>query len=466
MLDWAWNNLVAYSLQLGLLVGLAAFVPALVRMQTARARLLFWQLLLLACLLLPAVRPWKRQALTGSVQVSSTTVGVEAKAGSVAQEPVPLPLIALTVFVAGFVIRLAWLAAGFLRLRHHRRRSVPLYPASTWGVEAELRVSHAIASPVTFGFRRPVVLLPVNFATLPEAMQNAVLCHEILHVRRGDWLFTVAEELVRAIFWFHPAIWWVLGEIQLAREQAVDRAVVEMTNSRDEYVDALLAIAGARPRLDLAPAPLFLRRRHLKQRVVSLFTERGTSKARLIAALTAGCAAVAMECWMVAGAFPLLAAPEMVPAAREVAPMMPLHNAPTPVLTGKSPEIVVRRAAIRPMGPKLPMGPSELPGPSTIRVGGNVQQSKLIRQLIPVYPPLAKQARISGVVHFNVRIAEDGKVDDIKVISGHPLLIQSALSAVKQWEYAPTLLNGTPVKVVTQVDVNFNLSEEREGGKQ
>jgi len=79
-------------------------------------------------------------------------------------------------------------------------------------------------------------------------MQDAILCHEILHVRRRDWLFTVVEELVRAVFWFHPAIWWLLGEIGLAREQAVDRQVVEVTKSREEYVDALLAIAGAQPR--------------------------------------------------------------------------------------------------------------------------------------------------------------------------------------------------------------------------
>ena len=66
---------------------------------------------------------------------------------------------------------------------------------------------------------------------------------------------------MRAFFWFHPAIWWLLGEIQLAREQAVDREVIEMTQASEEYVDALLAIAGARPQLDLAPAPLFLRKR-------------------------------------------------------------------------------------------------------------------------------------------------------------------------------------------------------------
>src|SRR6185369_10264984 len=133
-----------------------------------------------------------------------------------------------------------------------------------------------------------------------------------LHVRRRDWLFTLAEELIRSIFWFHPAIWWLLGEIGLAREQVVDRQVVELTRSRDQYVDALLAIAGAKPRLDLAPAPLFLRRRHLKQRVVSIMKEVRMSKMRSVSSLAAGLGIMALACWFVTATFPLAAAPQMV----------------------------------------------------------------------------------------------------------------------------------------------------------
>jgi TonB family protein len=93
-----------------------------------------------------------------------------------------------------------------------------------------------------------------------------------------------------------------------------------------------------------------------------------------------------------------------------------------------------------------------------IRVGGNVQQSKLKKKVNPVYPPLAKQARIQGTVRFNVIISKDGKVQNLTVISGHPLLIPAATDAVKQWEYEQTFLNGQPVEVVTQVDVNFTLA--------
>jgi protein TonB len=94
-----------------------------------------------------------------------------------------------------------------------------------------------------------------------------------------------------------------------------------------------------------------------------------------------------------------------------------------------------------------------------IKIGGAVQQAKLIRQPKPVYPPLAKQARISGTVHLSAIIAKDGTIQKLEVISGHPLLVPSALEAVKQWVYQPTLLNGEPVEVQTTIDVNFTLSQ-------
>jgi protein TonB len=87
-----------------------------------------------------------------------------------------------------------------------------------------------------------------------------------------------------------------------------------------------------------------------------------------------------------------------------------------------------------------------------------VQQANLIRQIKPPYPPLARQARIQGQVILEAIISKQGSVENLRVISGHPLLIQSALDAVKQWKYKPTLLNGEPVEVVTTVTVNFNLS--------
>lgn len=92
-----------------------------------------------------------------------------------------------------------------------------------------------------------------------------------------------------------------------------------------------------------------------------------------------------------------------------------------------------------------------------IRVGGNVQAARLISQPRPAYPPLARAARISGTVRFNAIIGVDGRIQNLTLVSGHALLVQAAQDAVKQWVYQPTLLNGEPVEVVTQIDVNFTL---------
>jgi protein TonB len=90
-------------------------------------------------------------------------------------------------------------------------------------------------------------------------------------------------------------------------------------------------------------------------------------------------------------------------------------------------------------------------------VGGKVQAAKLLQRVEPVYPPIARQARISGTVRLEAIIAADGRIRELKVISGHPLLVQSALDAVRQWRYQPTLLNNTTVEVLTHIDVNYTL---------
>jgi TonB family protein len=639
-----WDNFVTYGMQIGLLVGLAAFIPTLLRLRMPKARLAYWHFLLGACLLLPALAP-RRQELIIVSTPAATPAATPAPLPATPKRAIPRSELAFGLVAAGIVARMAWLGAGFWRLRRYRLNSRPLEPALSWGVEADLRISADVSSPVAFGFRKPVVLLPAHFPDLDPAMQDAVLCHEILHVRRHDWLFTLAEELVRCVFWFHPAIWWLLGEIGLSREQAVDQEVIEVTRSRDGYLDALLAIAGANPQLDLAPAPLFLRKRHLKQRVVSIMKEVRMSKTRRISALAAGLSFLAVACWLVTVTLPLSAQPQVVAdgpgVTVDLGGSAVLHRTgvayPEAALKAHIQGIVtveasldssgnvvdarvlsgpqeLRRAALqsilqwhfsmdtstltrrvninfttpppverptvaggtttlgvvggvpggvpggtpggvlggiisstpRQMAPslagktlgsltigglsdqakndllaRLPVKQGDVlsdhsfediakavheydehltvgrvfprggnnndvnimimaPGgertvsasfslppvaPPTgdtkrITIGGNVQQAKLVRQPRPEYPPLAKQARISGVVQLQVVIATDGTVKDIGVISGHPLLIPPSIEAVKQWQYQQTLLNGQPVEVLTQVDVNFTLADQ------
>ena len=115
-------------------------------------------------------------------------------------------------------------------------------------------------------------------------------------------------------------------------------------------------------------------------------------------------------------------------------------------------------APVAPPPPPPPKVEAPKAAPQRIRVGGNVQRANQIFAPPPVYPPLAKQARIQGVVRLNAVINKEGLIEQLAAVSGHPLLIPSALEAVKKWRYKPTLLNGEPVEVVTQIDVNFTLT--------
>src|SRR5271166_3897849 len=92
-----------------------------------------------------------------------------------------------------------------------------------------------------------------------------------------------------------------------------------------------------------------------------------------------------------------------------------------------------------------------------IRVSTGVSEGMLIRRIQPTYPPLARQARIQGAVILEAIIGTDGSITNLHVVSGHPMLVSAAVEAVKQWKYRPYLLNGQPVEVQTQVQVNFRL---------
>jgi TonB family protein len=93
-------------------------------------------------------------------------------------------------------------------------------------------------------------------------------------------------------------------------------------------------------------------------------------------------------------------------------------------------------------------------------VSGNVQAAKLVEHVVPVYPSLARQARIQGSVRLHAILAKDGTVKSLEVLSGHPLLIQAAIDAVRKWRYAPTLVSGRRVEVDTTIDVIFALEEK------
>ncbi|MFZ0962351.1 MAG: energy transducer TonB [Terriglobia bacterium] len=110
-------------------------------------------------------------------------------------------------------------------------------------------------------------------------------------------------------------------------------------------------------------------------------------------------------------------------------------------------------------GPPPPPPAHVATKPQMVRRGGNVIAARALYQPPPVYPPLAIAARIQGTVVLQAILGTDGRVQDLKVMSGHPWLARAAIEAVKSWRYQPTLLNSEPVEVLTEIDVNFRLGE-------
>jgi len=301
------SNLAFWSVQSALLVAAAGFLPYLLQIRQPRVLLGYWRTVLAITLSLPFLQPWHHVHVIG--------LGAIAMAPDIAGSsltPPPDPTVTQWLFLSpqiiagifGFVIltgiagRLAIFVLGLLNLRHFRQASSPISPfaeaaavfqeiSHRVNARAEFRLSAQVDSPVTFGFAAPVILLPGRVTSMNPRFQAAIVCHELVHVRRHDWTHHLTEEIVRAAFWFHPAITWLIARARLAREQVVDLEVVRITQARKTYLEALLEFATGCTRAAAIPAPPFLIERQLVERVALMSKEVHMSRARLIVSLAA-----------------------------------------------------------------------------------------------------------------------------------------------------------------------------------
>lgn len=311
------ENLVAYVLQSTALVTASLAALWLLRIDAASVRYAALRATLLVALALPFLQP--RVSVSPAPWLRLQSAGVEtpplSAPGRVPPPPVPQVAVAKPmawgitfVLAAGMLGRLLWLSAGLWRLQRLRRAGEIAAGhehadlQQIIGTTAELRYVTGLEQPLTFGFRRPVVLLPASLRSMAPPIQRAVAAHELWHVRRRDWLWMVGEEAVRSAFWFHPAIWILLSRIQIAREETVDDLAILTTGSRKNYLDALLAFADARPIFAVAA---FARRRHLIHRMLTISKESVMSSKRLVASCAAMLCIAAAATWSVVVAFPL-----------------------------------------------------------------------------------------------------------------------------------------------------------------
>jgi TonB family protein len=439
LLDVVRANWLAWSLQILIVSAMGYLAPRLLRITDPKSRLLGAQFTLVVCLIIPVSAP--RVHAKGEVSI----VTQESLKGTLPGRRIPAkPVSAWSLAIpglmaAGLLVRLAGLSAGLWKLGRYRRSSrlLDTLPEAVNAAMALTDVWCPVAmspeahSPATFGLLRPIVLLPERFLTLSREAQLAIACHELLHVRRHDWLAALLEEIVGSVLWFQPAVYLVIADIRLAREQVVDRSVVQLTRARTPYVEALLAVAGEPFGAAISMAPMFLHRRNLKSRITFLLEELYMSKTKMVFANVSLAALLCGAGWVSSVTFPLVAVAQekAAPKKDSAAPAENLDYAKAfPPATGMR-----------------------------IRLGGNVLNANLLSKVTPAYPAEAKAARIQGKVKFGVLVGTDGHVSDLVLISGDPALVQNSVDAVHQWVYRPTLLNGEPVEVTSTIDVNYTL---------
>jgi beta-lactamase regulating signal transducer with metallopeptidase domain len=216
---------IVYNAQLMVIVAVTVIAEALARVTDPRARVCLWRGVALAggALPLSALAGPEALGLGVTYLVASTGQVVAPANGGFAA----LRSIVWWVLAGGAMARLAWLGAGALRLRQIRQRSqaAVLLPEleqlhADIAPGAEVRVSDDVGQPAAFGLRNPVILLPGGFFTMEADGRRAVFCHELLHVARRDWLWILLEEVARALFWFNPAVGWLVERFRSAASRS------------------------------------------------------------------------------------------------------------------------------------------------------------------------------------------------------------------------------------------------------
>jgi len=384
-----------------------------------------------------------------------------------------------------------------------------------------LQCRSPLAMPLTWGIVRPAIVLPSGAADWLEERRRIVLSHELAHIARHDWLLQICAELARAIYWFHPLVWLAAARLRQESERASDDAVLLSGIAPSHYASQLLDLARTLENSGRAwsTALAIARPTNLERRFAAMLnpsTNRSclSLRAKLLIPFLALCfllplSALRLTAQNISGkvAGSVLdpsgtgvsnatiimtnhAADTMdritmttsdrdgnfsfktLPAGEYELKVMkrgfePFHMPQVTLESGRdfSPSITLQIGAIMEEIEVVPNGttkllPSGATGkPSRIRVGGDIEAPHLIAKVQPVYPESAKSAGISGTVILHAIIGKDGKPLSLRVMSSqiNPDLARSAVEAVSQWRYTPTLLNGEPIEVDTTVMVNFTL---------
>ena len=375
--------------------------------------------------------------------------------------------------------------------------------------------------PFTFGSHPAVVVMPADLASAPRPTLRAIFTHELLHVARRDWRWLLAEEAATALLWFHPAIRLVLRELRQAREEVVDRATIALTGARRTYVETLVHLAG-RPPASAALSLSFFKARQLPRRITALLSEAPMSRTRFVctsllvlagsaASVTAAVHAFPLPsvAWSLADGF-LQQAPASEPGPLERQAYVAPRDAPPPARThyvapklpasatdqieiglrivvdasgsvaearaltvtadGLAPE-TARAAtasvveAVRQWHFERPaMAPLALTTTMTVEPSSADGTRSSRERPIPIdtknpeYPDDARAAGAEGLVHVEIAIDRQGRVESTKVIKAPlPSMGDAAAAALKGWTFRPATKDGQAVPATVTIAVRFAL---------
>lgn len=371
----------AWSLQI-LLIGVCAEAGApLLGKAHPRIRARFW----LLALLLSLGAPWlmsrgSAPATLGETSVfavtASTFVGAVSAIGPSWQSALP----GLWGFIA--LVRVIRLARGLGRLASITAESRPVEVADVAGVR--VRETSAIQSPAA-SFLGRVILVPGAFHGLPETWRRAALVHESIHLRRGHGLLLLVEELVLALFWFHPVVFRLIRRVRDSREELVDAETLEVTGAGREYRDMLIGLA-ARIRI---PAPAVSGTTALGARIESL---------------------IALE-------------------------KNPMPKTSTPRLIGVGFALLYTAALA---SAAIPIGIAAGSQNSGDKKETTKTPRKVISKVNPVYPAALKEKRVEGVVQIEVVVDSTGAFTRATPRpEDNPELVKAAIEALRQWQWEP-----------------------------
>jgi TonB family protein len=412
--------------------------------------------------LLPAWRPqWARAAAdllpasldylerwtgTAGNDVVVRAVGVDAGQWSSSA--------ALIVWTAGTVLAVAALAMQWVRLFRLAASAAPMTDARVRRLAADaaaalrlrrpprLLQSSLVTIPITWGARRPRILLPAAMPQWSEDRIRAVVVHEMAHVRRRDWVLHIAAEIACAIYWFNPLFWMARNELRRESERAADDVVVNLGIDGRDYAALLLDIVRTSRLAPPAGAVAMARRSDLAARIASLVAVAPNRRpsSRRTTMVTAGFTA------LVGVPLAALTAPDVVAYIQVRTASLPRGLLAAVSAASSDPATAVR--TVRLASPQS--GASGTTAPEVVEY-----------TTPPLYSDEARQRGIEGVVVVRAHIDAAGRVSRARVTRGLGFgLDQNALVALRQWRFRPGALSGVPVETDADVEIAFTLRHQ------